>query len=130
MCGIRKIRVVFLISILSKENDTGEATLYENSMESGEQLTLRKRISKEKALEVLKEQRELSLIDLCSCKVRYFLDGAALGTKSFFEEIFRENRSCFGFTRKEGARAVKGVKLESGIEPLCNMRDLRKSVFG
>ena len=67
---------------------------------------------------------------LGSCKVRYFIDGAALGTKPFIEEIFRENRSCFDLSRQEGARAVKGVKPENGIEPLCNMRDLRTSVFG
>ena len=87
-----------------------------------------KRVSPEKVLEVLENQGEVSLIEACGCKVRYFIDGAALGARQFVEEVFQANRGCFGAMRTEGARALKGIK-QGTTKELYGLRDLRKEVF-
>ena len=54
------------------------------------------------------------------CRVRYFTDGVAIGSKAFIENVFRERRDHFGPKRKDGARPIK--EADSG---LCSLRDLR-----
>ena len=51
--------------------------------------TTYRRIPREKALEFLAKGGSLTRAELISCKVRYFCDGAALGAKSFIEEMLR-----------------------------------------
>ncbi|NCD31888.1 MAG: hypothetical protein EOL87_00570 [Spartobacteria bacterium] len=41
-------------------------------------------------------------------RCRYFTDGQVLGSKSFVEEFFSENREYFGEHRTEGGRKMKG----------------------
>jgi hypothetical protein len=60
------------------------------------------------------------------CRVRYFCDGAVLGSREFVEEIFRGYRERFGPRRKTGARRMRGLAEEA----LYALRDLRKGVFG
>ena len=92
------------------------------------ELGLQTRVSREKVLEILENQGELSLIQACVCKVRYFIDGAALGAKSFVEEVFQANRGNFGQTRTEGARTLKGIT-QNASNKIYGLRDLRKEVF-
>ncbi len=58
--------------------------------------------------------------------MRYFCDGAAMGSREFVEGIFRQHREKFGKRRKDGARRMKGVEAEA----LFTLRDLRKGLFG
>lgn len=59
-------------------------------------------------------------------RVRYFCDGAVLGSPEFVEATFEEHRQHFGENRKSGARLMRGADWKG----LATMRDLRKAVFG
>ena len=41
------------------------------------------------------------------CKVRYFTDGVALGTKEFINSVFQSERHRFGSKRETGARRMR-----------------------
>jgi hypothetical protein len=61
------------------------------------------------------------------CRVRYFTDGAVIGSKEFVNEAFASARERFGAKRKDGARAMKGSgKDAKGV--LWSVRDLRVGV--
>ena len=60
------------------------------------------------------------------CRVRYFTDGAVLGSEGFVQGVFEEFRSQFGAKRKSGPRRMKG----SDWEGLTVLRELRREVFG
>jgi len=47
------------------------------------------------------------LQDVLRCRVRYFSDGVAIGSKAFVNEVFRLYRNNFGTTRKDGARRMR-----------------------
>jgi putative transposase len=67
---------------------------------------------------------ELSMAAMLRCKVRYFTDGAVIGSKAFVNEAFSASRERFGASRKDGARRMKGSGAPaSGV--LWSMRDLR-----
>ncbi|MEZ5325298.1 MAG: hypothetical protein R3F19_09560 [Verrucomicrobiales bacterium] len=53
-------------------------------------------------------------------RVRYFVDGLALGSTAFVESVFEKNRVRMGVKRISGARVPKA---EMG--GLCTLRDLR-----
>ena len=58
-------------------------------------------------------------------RVRSFIDGLAVGSKTFIEQVFRLTRERFGPKRKDGARKIRGVQTE-----LHSMRDRRVSAGG
>jgi hypothetical protein len=62
------------------------------------------------------------------CKVRYFTDGAVMGSRGYVEAIFAAKRGRFGTHRKDGARRMRG--LEAAKEDIFTLRDLRVRVFG
>lgn len=82
-------------------------------------------LSREAAVKVLEEKGRLPAQDYVRCRVRYFCDGAVLGTREFVEEMFGVYRGWFGKKRKDGARRMRGIE-----EELYTMRDLRLRVFG
>jgi len=51
---------------------------------------------------------ELSMAAMLRCKVRYFTDGAVIGSKAFVNEAFSASRERFSARRKDGARRMKG----------------------
>jgi hypothetical protein len=58
------------------------------------------------------------------CRVRYFTDGAVIGSKAFVNEAFSAARERFSERRKDGARRMKGSgKAAAGF--LWTVRDLR-----
>ena len=69
---------------------------------------------------VFEADGKLSAQELLYCQVRYFSDGLALGSKSFINKVFKENRSWFGEKRIEGARQIKGTD-----ESFFTLKDLR-----
>jgi hypothetical protein len=77
------------------------------------------------SLEEVRKVREaggkLSRAQLLRCRVRYFSDGVAIGSKGFVEEIFQVSRECFGAKRKDGARQIR----ESAEGSLFSLRALR-----
>ena len=89
----------------------------------------RNRISREEALKVMKEGGRLKRSDYLRCRVRYFSDGAALGSKEFVEEVFEGARELFSPNRKDGARTLKGMETLPKPERIYNLRQLQKDVF-
>jgi hypothetical protein len=60
-------------------------------------------------------------------KVRYFTDGAVIGSRAFVDGLFTQCRERFGAKRKSGARKMRGNGLAAtGL--LWSARDLRKDV--
>jgi hypothetical protein len=84
---------------------------------------LRMGFDRDKALSVFSNGGGLSLGELLRCKVRYFADGAILGTEAFIESWFQQNRDKVGAKRPNGARQMQG----GGWGPLRVLRDLRRA---
>jgi hypothetical protein len=61
------------------------------------------------------------------CRVRYFTDGAVIGSKDFVNEAFAAARERFSAKRKDGARRMRGNgAAAAGV--LWSVRDLRLRV--
>jgi REP element-mobilizing transposase RayT len=52
--------------------------------------------------------KDLGIVKMLRCRVRYFTDGVAIGSKEFVNEVFILRRERFGEKRKDGARTMKG----------------------
>jgi REP element-mobilizing transposase RayT len=59
---------------------------------------------------VLANGGKLPLQQALLCRLRYFIDGAALGSRSFLEGVFKSHRNCFSPNRKAGARPLRGIR--------------------
>jgi len=71
--------------------------------------------------------KDLGFAEMLHCRVRYFTDGAVIGSKEFVNEAFARARERFSSKRKDGARAMKGSG--SGVKGLLwTARDLRVGV--
>jgi REP element-mobilizing transposase RayT len=71
--------------------------------------------------------KDLGLAKMLRCRVRYFTDGAVIGSKQFVNEAFASARERFGPKRKDGARSMRGSGGDAkGL--LWSMRDLRVGV--
>jgi len=70
------------------------------------QRIVRPGISVEAARKTLAGKGKLSTTELVRLRVRYFTDGVILGSKTFVEDIFTENRAHFSPTRQSGARKI------------------------
>ena len=68
---------------------------------------------------------ELNQASMLMQRVRYFSDGAVIGSQSFVNEAFRNARERFGPKRKDGARRMRGYAKAS---QLWSARDLRVGV--
>jgi hypothetical protein len=55
------------------------------------------------------------------CRVRYFSDGVAIGSRVFVNDVFRLHRGNFGPKRQDGARPMRFAAWGG----LCAARDLR-----
>lgn len=78
-------------------------------------------ISIKKVEQIVQDRGELPLQDVLRCRVRYFSDGVAIGSKAFVDEVFRKHRDNFGPKRKDGARPLRFAAWGG----LCAARDLR-----
>ena len=88
--------------------------------------TLRRGVSKEEERE-RKNEGEVLFGKMLRCRIRYFTDGAVIGSRRFVEEAFAKSRARFGSKRKSGARKLNGDAMPAkGI--LWSLRDLRKGV--
>jgi len=71
--------------------------------------------------------KDLEIAKMLRCRLRYFTDGAVIGSKEFVNETFANARQRFGPKRKDGARKLKGRgACASGI--LWSLRDLQKGI--
>ncbi|MBK8092482.1 MAG: hypothetical protein IPK32_11025 [Verrucomicrobiaceae bacterium] len=79
----------------------------------------RRGVSRERAQEVRLERGKLSAKELIRQRVRYFSDGAALGSREFVEEVFERQRGSFSPRRRSGARRMPRTE-----EPFYTLRSL------
>lgn len=78
-------------------------------------------IAVQRVAEVIAQGGRLSEADLCWCRTRHFLDGAAIGFESFVTMIYEATRGYFGAGRRDGARRLSKV-----LTALCTLRKLQK----
>jgi len=91
----------------------------------GEETAERRGISPEEVAAELARGGTLTKTQLLRCRVRYFTDGLAIGTRSFVESFFEASRGAFGSRRTSGARKMRGGDWEG----MCAARDLRKEAL-
>jgi hypothetical protein len=70
---------------------------------------------------------DLGMAKMLRCRVRYFTDGAVIGSKAFVNEVFDGARERFPAKRKDGARRMRGSGAPAAGE-LWSMRNLRVRV--
>ena len=92
---------------------------------TGEETEEREGFKPEKVQEVLDRGGKLSAYELMRCRIRYFNDGVALGSRLFVEEVFEQNQTFFGQKRQTGARKIRG----SSLGDLFTLRDLQLSAI-
>jgi len=76
--------------------------------------------------ETMRNGGQLSLAQALRCKVRYFCDGAVIGTAGFVDKVFEQSVKSEDSRRQSGARKMKGADW-GGLRVL---RDLQKDVAG
>jgi hypothetical protein len=70
---------------------------------------------------------EIPFARMLRCRVRYFTDGAVIGSRAFVNEAFAKSRERFGARRRDGARKLRGSGgPAAGV--LWSLRDLRVRV--
>jgi len=70
---------------------------------------------------------ELNMAKMLRCRVRYFTDGAVIGSKDFVNDAFAASRDRFTAKRKDGARKLRGgARAAAGM--LWSIRDLRVGI--
>jgi len=109
--------------------EDGVEQLQEVASEAGElELKVRRKGIKREAaaaeLVQLERGRNVAMSRMLQCRVRYFTDGAVIGSRDFVEEMFQKSRERFGPKRKDGARKWRG-KGEAAAGVLWSVRDLR-----
>jgi hypothetical protein len=72
--------------------------------------------------------RDVALRQMLRWKVRYFTDGAAVGSRAFVDGLFEQCRERFGAKRKSGARKMRG-RAVGMADMLWSARDLRKNLI-
>jgi hypothetical protein len=82
---------------------------------------IRPGIDPEKVKEVFAQKGKLTWGDFVRCRVRYFTDGAVIGSRAWVNQVFVENRQRFGPKRQDGARKFKFL----ADSTVFGLRDLR-----
>ena len=103
--------------------------LYGRGEERGEDeqgRAMRKGFNRKQVDAVLAKKGKLTWNEMLRCRVRYFSDGAVLGSKGFVNTIFKAEQHRFGPKRVTGARPLRGVEAAK----LCALRDLRVQPIG
>ncbi len=89
--------------------------------------TTRKGISKDEARAANEGGGDIPFGKMLRHRVRYFTDGAIIGSRMFVDEAFATSKARFGPRRDTGARKLRGVASPTaGL--LWSVRDLRKGI--
>jgi len=111
-------------SRIAAANQTSRKTNARSGMNEAEALAAEKAGG---ATESHRYLSELKMAKILRCRVRYFTDGAVIGSRGFVNDAFWEARDRFSEKRKDGARAMRGsAKAASGT--LWSMRALRVGI--
>ena len=77
----------------------------------------------------LQSGRDMALGRMLRFRVRYFTDGAVIGSRGFVDEVFGLCRERFGPKRKNGARKLRGATVDPAAAALLwSARDLKKNM--
>jgi putative transposase len=87
-----------------------------------------KKAAVETELAQLERSRDVALGKMLRCRVRYFSDGAVLGSREFVDGVFRACRERFGSKRTSGARKLRGNAAAGAAGVLWSVRDLQKGI--
>ncbi|MEM7396710.1 MAG: chemotaxis protein CheW, partial [Verrucomicrobiota bacterium] len=85
---------------------------------------LKKGFSREKAVKVWEEDGELPLNELLRCRVRYFSDGLAIGSREYLRTFLSSFAGRFGKNRRKYGSRMRG----GGFDELLVFRDLQVDV--
>jgi hypothetical protein len=99
--------------------------VYGKSVERGaaaEGETVKKGFYREAAKQVIADGGKLDRVDDIRCRVRYFTDGAVIGSRAFVDGVFDDLRHRVTPKRKDGARALGGVDKAEGLHALQDLR--------
>ena len=83
---------------------------------------IRRGMAPEEVAAVVEAKGQLPLSEYLRLRVRYFTDGAVLGTRAFVNEIFTAFRERFGGKRRDGARRMRYVDQKEGLYCLRNLQ--------
>jgi len=75
----------------------------------------------------LERSRDVAIGKMLRCRVRYFSDGAVVGSREFVDGVFRACRERFGEKRQSGARKLRGSGAAAAAM-LWSVRDLKKGI--
>ncbi len=89
--------------------------------------TKRKGMSTAEAEREKERAGEVSTGRMLRCRVRYFTDGAVIGSRIFVNDAFASARERFGSKRKDGARRLRG-NASPAAGTLWSLRELRKGI--
>jgi putative transposase len=98
----------------------------EEGLDAETRRAVRRGFSREQIEATLKAGGRLGWGQMLRCRVRYFSDGMALGSRDFVEQIFRTQRHRFSRHRHTGARPLRRLDA-AGLQTL---RDLRVQPVG
>jgi REP element-mobilizing transposase RayT len=82
---------------------------------------LKKGFKREEARKVVEAGGRLPLGVYLRCRIRYFTEGMAIGSREFTNEVFKEASWHFGARRKTGARPMRGQLKEERLYALRNL---------
>ena len=98
----------------------------EEGLDAETRQALRRGFSREQIDATLEAGGRLGWGQMLHCRVRYFSDGMALGSREFVDHIFHTQRHRFAPNRETGARPLR--RLDAG--GLRTLRDLRVQPVG
>ena len=75
----------------------------------------------------LQRSKDVAISKMLRCRVRYFTDGAVIGSRGFVDEVFRLCRDRFGAKRRDGARKWRGSGT-AAAGTLWSVRDLKTGI--
>ena len=74
----------------------------------------------------LRDRKLVKLSEILRSRVRYFTDGAIIGSRAYVEAAFGRHRGHFSVKREVGARPMKG----GDWGDMFTARQLRVDIFG
>ncbi len=86
---------------------------------------VRKGFKRQDVEKVFAKGGKLSFGETMRCKVRYFSDGMAVGSRNFVDRVFEKSRARFGKKRTSGARPMRSVGWKQPEQRIYSMRQLK-----
>ncbi|MFC7339262.1 transposase [Haloferula chungangensis] len=111
------------------ESEAGQAEQLDREKTRAGSATIRDRVPRKAALDVLAKGGRLDRATYLRCRIRYFTDGLVIGHRDFVEQAFAACRDHFSQGRKKAARPMRGLELAPKPERLYAARQLQKDVI-